>query len=129
MKFLPRTVATLAVAVMLTASITTPSGASWPEHKHHDQDSQPVVIAHRGASGYRPEHTIAAYEHRPGLTVVGWTFRRENEFLPLEFRSSLNPADPGDLVGEIRVFLEAGMDQFFTDNPDLGVAAVTQADE
>ena len=62
MKFLPRTVATLAVAVMLTASITTPSGASWPEHKHHDQDSQPVVIAHRGASGYRPEHTIAAYE-------------------------------------------------------------------
>lgn len=371
MKFLPRTVATLAVAVMLTASITTPSGASWPEHKHHDQDSQPVVIAHRGASGYRPEHTIAAYElaieqcadyiepdlvvtrdgvlvdrhepeiggttdvasrpefagrrttkqvdgtpltgwfaedftlaelktlraierlpelrpdntaydgmfqvptfeevlmlaknsrtcsgervgiipeikhstyfrhqgfdmerktvamlekfgltgrrdpvviqsfevtnlvrlnfmthvrlvqlvnctggpydlaardvplsyarmstarglraisvyadqvsfckdvmiprradgslgtptpvirdaHRAGLTVVGWTFRRENEFLPLEFRSSLNPADPGDLVGEIRVFLEAGMDQFFTDNPDLGVAAVTQADE
>ena len=61
--------------------------------------------------------------------MVGWTFRRENEFLPLEFRSSLNPADPGDLVGEIRVFLEAGMDQFFTDNPDLGVAAVTQADE
>ncbi len=24
--------------------------------------SEPIVIAHRGASGYRPEHTIAAYE-------------------------------------------------------------------
>ncbi|MDJ1175978.1 glycerophosphodiester phosphodiesterase family protein [Roseofilum capinflatum] len=24
--------------------------------------SKPVIIAHRGASGYRPEHTIAAYE-------------------------------------------------------------------
>lgn len=24
--------------------------------------AQPIVIAHRGASGYRPEHTIAAYE-------------------------------------------------------------------
>jgi glycerophosphoryl diester phosphodiesterase len=24
---------------------------------------QPIVIAHRGASGYRPEHTLAAYEH------------------------------------------------------------------
>ncbi len=24
--------------------------------------SQPLVLAHRGASGYRPEHTIAAYE-------------------------------------------------------------------
>ena len=22
----------------------------------------PIVIAHRGASGYRPEHTLAAYE-------------------------------------------------------------------
>src|SRR5215213_7822724 len=26
------------------------------------QDDDPLVIAHRGASGYRPEHTIAAYE-------------------------------------------------------------------
>ena len=23
---------------------------------------KPIVIAHRGASGYRPEHTLAAYE-------------------------------------------------------------------
>ena len=23
---------------------------------------KPLVIAHRGASGYRPEHTLAAYE-------------------------------------------------------------------
>lgn len=61
--------------------------------------------------------------HRAGLTVVGWTFRRENSFLPAEFRSSTDPAAPGDLVGEIRTFLRAGMDQFFTDNPDLGVQA------
>ncbi len=61
--------------------------------------------------------------HRAGLTVVGWTFRRENNFLPLEFRSSADPAEPGDLIGEIRTFLRAGMDQFFTDNPDLGVQA------
>ncbi len=61
--------------------------------------------------------------HRAGLTVVGWTFRRENTFLPAEFRSSADPAQPGDLIGEIRTFLRAGMDQFFTDNPDLGVKA------
>jgi glycerophosphoryl diester phosphodiesterase len=30
----------------------------------------------------------------------------------------------GDLVGEIRAFPVAGLDGFFTDNPDLGVAAV-----
>ena len=26
------------------------------------KDKRPIVIAHRGASGYRPEHTLAAYE-------------------------------------------------------------------
>ncbi|MFN6478888.1 glycerophosphodiester phosphodiesterase [Nostoc sp. DedQUE07] len=26
------------------------------------QDASPIIIAHRGASGYRPEHTLAAYE-------------------------------------------------------------------
>ena len=62
--------------------------------------------------------------HRVGLTVVGWTFRRENNFLPADFRRGTDPAGIGDLVGEIRVFLRAGMDAFFSDNPDLGVQAV-----
>lgn len=60
--------------------------------------------------------------HRAGLTVTGWTFRRENSFLPLELRSSADPAAVGDLAGEIRTFLRAGMDDFFTDNPDVGAA-------
>jgi glycerophosphoryl diester phosphodiesterase len=28
----------------------------------YDKASRPIVIAHRGASGHRPEHTLAAYE-------------------------------------------------------------------
>ncbi|GAA1932914.1 hypothetical protein GCM10009797_28060 [Nocardioides hwasunensis] len=60
--------------------------------------------------------------HRAGLTVTGWTFRRENSFLPLEFRSSADPAAAGDVAGEIRTFLRAGMDDFFTDHPDIGAA-------
>ncbi|MEK7661363.1 MAG: glycerophosphodiester phosphodiesterase family protein, partial [Pseudomonadota bacterium] len=24
--------------------------------------NKPIIIAHRGASGFRPEHTLAAYE-------------------------------------------------------------------
>ncbi|GAA3531202.1 hypothetical protein AFL01nite_17680 [Aeromicrobium flavum] len=59
--------------------------------------------------------------HAAGLVVHGWTFRRENSFLPVEFRSSTDPAAPGDLAGEIRRFLDAGMDGFFTDHP--GTAA------
>ncbi|MFI2362774.1 esterase-like activity of phytase family protein [Promicromonospora sp. NPDC019610] len=62
--------------------------------------------------------------HRAGLEVHTWTFRQENQFLPAEFRSSADPNAVGDLVGEIRVFLDAGLDGFFSDNPDLGAAAV-----
>jgi glycerophosphoryl diester phosphodiesterase len=36
--------------------LTRPPSDPGPEHAH------PIVIAHRGASGYRPEHTLAAYE-------------------------------------------------------------------
>jgi glycerophosphoryl diester phosphodiesterase len=61
--------------------------------------------------------------HDRNLIVHGWTFRRENRFLPLQFRSSTDPEAVGDLVSEIKVFLDAGMDGFFTDNPDLGRAA------
>jgi glycerophosphoryl diester phosphodiesterase len=65
--------------------------------------------------------------HRAGLIVHGWTFRRENQFLPLDFRIGSDPNAVGDLVGEIRVFVDAGIDGFFTDNPDLGVEAVEGA--
>ena len=57
--------------------------------------------------------------HAAGLSVTGWTFRRENTFLPLEYRSSADPNAAGDLAGEINTFLAAGMDNFFTDNPDV----------
>ena len=53
----------------------------------------------------------------------GWTFRLENQFLPVEFRSSSDPAAPGDLVGEMRCSSTAGMDGFFSDHPDVAVTA------
>jgi glycerophosphoryl diester phosphodiesterase len=63
--------------------------------------------------------------HDRGLVVHGWTFRRENQFLPLDFRQGTDPNAVGDMVGEVRAFLDAGMDGFFTDNPDLGVDAAS----
>ena len=57
--------------------------------------------------------------HAAGLTVIGWTFRQENRYLPLQYRSSTELNAPGDLAGEINAFLTAGMDSFFTDNPDV----------
>ena len=63
---------------------------------------------------------VIADAHAAGLTVIGWTFRRENRYLPNEFRSGPDLNAPGNLAGEIQVFLDAGMDGYFTDNPDVG---------
>jgi glycerophosphoryl diester phosphodiesterase len=61
--------------------------------------------------------------HEAGLVVHPYTFRRENTFLPLELRSSPDPAGIGDLTTEIRQFFALGVDGVFTDNADIGVAA------
>ena len=61
--------------------------------------------------------------HAAGLQVHPYTFRRENMFLPLELRSSTDPAGIGNLEAEIRQFFALGVDGVFTDNPDIGVAA------
>jgi glycerophosphoryl diester phosphodiesterase len=68
--------------------------------------------------------TLVADAHDLGLAVHGWTFRAENSFLPNEFDSSADPASFGNMAGQIQAFLRLGMDGFFTDQPDLGVAAV-----
>jgi glycerophosphoryl diester phosphodiesterase len=64
--------------------------------------------------------------HDAGLLVHAWTFRRENCFLPLEFRRAPaglapDPQHCGDLAGELRRFFELGLDGAFSDNPDLAV--------
>lgn len=67
--------------------------------------------------------TVVDDAHAAGLIVHAWTFRAENDFLPLDYRSGEDPAAPGDLAAEIRRFLETGLDGFFTDQPDVGVTA------
>jgi glycerophosphoryl diester phosphodiesterase len=45
---------------LLTLTPTVPAATAAPERRRAEV-ADPVVIAHRGASGYRPEHTLAAY--------------------------------------------------------------------
>jgi len=61
--------------------------------------------------------------HKAGLVVHPWTFRRENYFLPTDFKSSIDPRDAGDLAGEIRAYVAAGVDGLFSDNPAQAVLA------
>jgi glycerophosphoryl diester phosphodiesterase len=71
--------------------------------------------------------TLVRDAHREGLVLHPWTFRRENSFLPADFRQG-NPASPlylaapGDLPGELELFYELGIDGVFSDNPDTAVA-------
>jgi len=59
--------------------------------------------------------------HAVGLLVHPYTFRAENTFLPLELRSSADPAAYGNLFGELEQFFGLGVDGVFTDNPDIAV--------
>ena len=58
MRFITRSIGPLAVAILLAASL--PVHAQQPHDGQRDDD-QPIVIGHRGASGYAPEHTLVAY--------------------------------------------------------------------
>jgi glycerophosphoryl diester phosphodiesterase len=82
------------------------------------------LLIPRDAAGNLTSPTpVIADAHARGLLVHGWTFRRENQFLPAQYRVGTDPNAYGDLEGEILAFLTAGMDGFFTDQPDVGATA------
>ena len=82
------------------------------------------LIVPRNASGALLAPTSLIKDaHKAGLIVHGWTFRAENTFLPLDFRVGSDPARLGDLRAEATLFLELGIDGYFTDHPGIGVAA------
>jgi len=66
--------------------------------------------------------TLVADAHRAGLLVQPWTFRPENYFLAADFRDANGPAARNEAgsVAEMRAYVAAGIDGFFTDDPALG---------
>lgn len=56
-----RAVAVL-LALLVSLTLTTTSSASGAPGTTDHPSAAPVVIGHRGAPGYRPEHTLASYE-------------------------------------------------------------------
>lgn len=88
--------------------------------------SKDLVIG-RNIIGQLSEPTgLVEAAHSAGLLVHPWTFRRENYFLPTDFKSGIDPRASGDLAGEVRAFVAAGVDGLFSDNPGLAVAAARQ---
>ncbi|MCJ2180653.1 glycerophosphodiester phosphodiesterase family protein [Novosphingobium album (ex Hu et al. 2023)] len=64
--------------------------------------------------------------HLAGLLVCSWTFRPENHFLPANLRDGDGDGarNPQGSMAEIRAYLDAGLDAFFTDDPAIGREAV-----
>jgi glycerophosphoryl diester phosphodiesterase len=68
--------------------------------------------------------TLVDDAHTAGLVVHPYTFRPENNFLPLDFQNGTVPSERGDGAGEITAFLKTGIDGFFTDAADIGRSAL-----
>jgi glycerophosphoryl diester phosphodiesterase len=80
------------------------------------------LVVPRDARGRSlPPTSLVRDAHAAGLLVHVWTLRAENEFLPAELRRE--GTVHGDLAGEVRLFVEAGVDGFFTDHPGIAAAA------
>ena len=52
---------TLAVAGSMALGIGATAWSGDLTHAHRPHDREPIVIGHRGASGFVPEHTLVAY--------------------------------------------------------------------
>ena len=103
------------------ADLVTPSGlAEIAQYADVLGLSKDLIIPRDAWGRLLAPTPLVAHAHRVGLEVYGWTFRRENRYLPLQFRSSADPTGVGDLRGEIATYLAAGMDSYITDNPDVG---------
>ncbi|KAA1424278.1 glycerophosphodiester phosphodiesterase [Nocardioides antri] len=81
------------------------------------------VVPRTAANELGTPSNVVGLAHRAGLSVVVWTMRAENQYLPVECRVGTDPNAIGDLGCEVSAYLDAGVDAFFTDHPDLGVAA------
>ena len=64
--------------------------------------------------------------HQTGLLVHTWTFRPENRYLAADFRDGAgeNARNPAGSVAEMKRYIAAGIDGFFSDDPGLGRLAV-----
>lgn len=82
-----------------------------------------MVIPRTGDGRLAAPTSIVKDAHTAGLKVHVWTFRRENYFLPADFKAGDSPVAVGNVGAEIRAFLATGIDGLFSDNVAEAVAA------
>jgi glycerophosphoryl diester phosphodiesterase len=106
------------------ADLATPAGLRGIVRYADGVGPSKDYIVPRDASGASGSPTsFVADSHAAGLLVHPYTFRNENNFLPLELRSGADPAGYGDALAEYRQFYALGVDGLFADNPDTAAEA------
>ena len=83
--------------------------------------SKSLIIPRTASDSLAEPTSLVADAHAQGIHVHAWTFRAENFFLPSTWRVGADPQSFGNLDAELRAFLAAGVDGFFTDHADIGV--------
>jgi len=73
--------------------------------------------------------TAVADAHTAGLLVHPYTFRAENNFLSSAYRIGADLTAYGNYQDETLLYLQLGIDGFFTDQPDFGARAVASVPE
>lgn len=86
-------------------------------HKH-------LLIPRDAHNNLSSPTTVIRDAHAAGLLVHPWTFRLENYFLPTHLQRGASPSARGDLEGEIRRYVDAGVDGLFCDYPDYAVRSI-----
>jgi glycerophosphoryl diester phosphodiesterase len=82
-----------------------------------------LVLPRDGGDRLLPPTALVRDAHAAGLLVHVYTLRAENQFLPAELRRGSELTATGDVVAEAQLFLRAGVDGFFADQPGIGVKA------
>jgi glycerophosphoryl diester phosphodiesterase len=96
------------------ADLTTPAAlAEIATYANAIGPNKNLVIPRKADGTLGSPAALIADAHKAGLVVHPWTFRAEKEFVPAGV----------DVIAELSAFLEAGVDGFFTDQPDLGRTA------
>jgi glycerophosphoryl diester phosphodiesterase len=106
------------------ADLATPAGLA-EIARYADAVGPPKdYIVPRDAEGRSlPATRFVDDAHEAGLAVHPFTFRNENQFLPLELRSSADPNAYGYALAEYEQFYALGVDGLFSDNSDTAVEA------
>jgi glycerophosphoryl diester phosphodiesterase len=109
-------------------SMITPAGLTTiAAYAYGIGPSRDRVLPRDPAGNLLPATPLVRDAHAARLQVHPWTARPENYFLAAPFKRGANPVDRGDAAGEIRAYLETGIDGIFSDSTAAAVEAMSPA--